>query len=286
MPGKTHYSNPTEHIRKLFLPWSSFSAVCTSSFGTLSKTVLGDAVGACEYIKLSRLDNYTNSFSLLEPLCEVFCCRLGRLFCLDIADQELVDITFTDDAPVPKTLGVSSADYRLGGTVTLTASEIFASHDKRFIDQAREFLSPTEFEKLQRIFIFDYLIGNTDRHGANIEFLISTDKIITVAPIFDCEHSLFVVNDLHSRITTDYIMREVQINSFFTSIYQKRSLQASKGVKLTVPNKIDFKLLFKDIDNYLSEEQIQGTILYITQRLEYLYTEGYLKSLPEIRSNL
>lgn len=78
---------------------------------------------------------------------------------------------------------------------------------------------------LYEMFLFDYIIRNVDRHGANIE-LMYVDNKIQCAPIFDNGSSFFSTcqRDIE-KITSMDILKDSAVNNFIGSIYLEKAAE-------------------------------------------------------------
>jgi hypothetical protein len=109
------------------------------------------------------------------------------------------DILVKKDNREFTTLACISDNYRQGREVT--------SFEKYYTRMKNEFESPIDFaerlnitEDVCKMFVFDYIICNLDRHGKNIELFLDT---LEMTPLFDNGLSLL------SKIPEENIRREL-----------------------------------------------------------------------------
>ncbi len=111
--------------------------------------------------------------------------------------------------------------------------------------------------QLYEMVLFDYIIRNVDRHGANIELMHVNNKIQCV-PIFDNGSSFFSTcqNDIEIIRNMD-VLKDSPVNNFIGSIYLEK---AATEVAKIYPHKIySFDTSF--LANYLEYFEGYGDII-------------------------
>ena len=112
--------------------------------------------------------------------------------------------------------------------------------------------SPIEFCKKRgwdtqifKMMIFDYVIGNRDRHGANIELLQDNNGEVGLAPLFDHGVSLiFSCYDNVDLVKDVDIMKDINANNYFFT----HSLEKNLGF---VPKEIVLNRIRDEHRNYI-----------------------------------
>jgi hypothetical protein len=139
--------------------------------------------GELRYLKLSAYDIGRGVYGY-ESANEAIAERLGHLLGFDVPEGELLDADVLIEGSLYNTQVYSAKSFKLFGESRSTFEEYY--RDFRVEDE-----SPVAFclrqgwsEKLYQMFIFDYLIINRDRHGANLEVLKSSNSV-RLSPLLD-----------------------------------------------------------------------------------------------------
>ena len=253
----------------------------TSIGGTAGIFTIGSGSSLC-YVKLSRIKGYHGGYTNKEPVCEVLCSRLGALLGLESLTYQLVDVIIRDKSDETRTIGCLSEDFAKGREV-LSAVDLItgAPNDKSYLQYIQEQISNKEYVKLCQMFIFDFLIGNRDRHGTNILFCVNENQSYSLSPIFDCENSLFNAWVCSPKWTKDIILMDQLINSFLTSQHMNLMLRDISGVCLHSPSEVSFPRLFYGLQYFINPEQVIGTQKYIKVRWKHLVSNGYIDKYPK-----
>ena len=126
--------------------------------------------GVNHYLKLSRYDSYRGVHGH-ESVNELIACRLGKLLGFSVPDGILEKCLVRIDGKDHEAQVFAAKYYKAAGS--RAAFEDFYA-DNRASDEE----SPLDLCKrfgwagyIYKMFIFDYLIINRDRHGANLEVL-------------------------------------------------------------------------------------------------------------------
>lgn len=135
------------------------------------------------YYKLSTYDAYRGVYGH-ECVNELVASRLAQLLGVEHAPYRLVHATVSLNGEDQETWLCKSPNFRKPGEKKLSFDTFF---ELERIDRE----SPLEFadrfgwkSKIEQMIVFDYLIANRDRHGANIEVLRG-DGTARLAPLFD-----------------------------------------------------------------------------------------------------
>jgi hypothetical protein len=185
------------------------------------------------YFKLSNYDSYRGVFGH-ESVNELIASRLGKLLGFNVPDGHLIKAY----------VKIEGAEYE----AYVYAAQSYKHNRSRspFEDFYRSFRlslseSPLEFctrlgwaKEIYMMFVFDYLIINRDRHGANLEVLKNENN--KLSPLFDnglsfvCTHTETIgVNDFD-------VMLDRPVNNFIG----ERSLERNLSL-------IDAKLPFNEL---------------------------------------
>lgn len=130
----------------------------------------------------------------------------------------------------------------------------------------RKWETPLEFcrrygmdEYLNAMFLFDYLIINTDRHGQNTELLFDADGEWKVAPLFDNGRCLTsacggILNNIRQwDYTTD-----IAVNNFIGSLYLERNLRyVTQPHKVPELNEAAFRRIFYGFGVVMHRDHIE-----------------------------
>jgi hypothetical protein len=184
--------------------------------------------GAKHYYKLSNYDDVQGVYGH-EAVNELVACRLGRALRFDVAEGALRRCLVTVDGRGLETFAYISKSFKTSGSRE-SFETYYDAMRLRGEDGAPE--AKLDFcirhgwvEDVCKMFIFDYLIVNRDRHGANLEVLKNGGTCLS--PLFDNGVSFvfsFYVADNRDLSTFDELA-DVQANNFIGT----RSLRKNLG---------------------------------------------------------
>ena len=135
-----------------------------------------------------------------------------------------------------------------------------------------DFMIRLGFKKyLYNMLFVDYIIFNRDRHGANVEILISNNGNIRLSPLFDHGLSLLLGDYNNEKYINDYdIFKSEPTNSFFgtRSVYENLKFIESKSIihKSDLLNK-DYEYIFKNLNNIIPQYVINKITKFLNERL-------------------
>ena len=246
-------------------PWDLRGEVWSRTAGSLAsdgvymKTEL-QIEGINYYLKLSRYDSYRGIYGH-ESINEMIAYRLGKLLGFNVPEGFLKKCLVQIDDKEHETYVFVAKSYKTNGS--RVAFEDFYV-DNRLSDKE----SPLDLCKrlgwtdtIYKMFIFDFLIINRDRHGANLEVMKNGDKMLS--PLLDNGLSLLCSCINESELNSFNIMEDRAVNNF---IGEKR-LEANL-------KKIDKKIAF----NELKEAELSGILV----DLHNVLPESYLSMIREI----
>jgi len=164
-------------------PWDLRGEVWSRSAGSLAsdgvymKTEL-PIDGVHYYLKLSRYDSYRGIYGH-ESVNELIAYRLGKILGFNVPEGYLKKCIVNIDDREHETYVYAAKSYKTTGS--RTAFENFYV-DNRLSEKE----SPLDLCKrfgwtdvIYKMFIFDYLIINRDRHGANLEVMKNGDTLLS-----------------------------------------------------------------------------------------------------------
>lgn len=146
-------------------------------------------------------------------------------------------------------------------------------------------------------FVFDALIGNTDRHNGNWGFLMAPDSPARIAPLYDCGSSLFPVasDDMIGQtniqnvalgtysVIKDENLRRINYHEIFTKAENE---QVNEALRRVFP-KINMNTIYSIIDStpYLSDIRRSFYKEFVRTNYEQTLTKGLAnvmaKEIPE-----
>ena len=199
------------------------------------------------YYKLSFFDEENHMFgyeSVNEYIASLILDELGY----DHLNYKLIHGLIKINDLIYDTYLSSSIDFKKSNEEKITL-ENYYKINKEDNDDIISFCKVNGFIKeIYQMIIFDYLICNRDRHGANIEVLFQVNtNCFHLAPLFDHGLSLLSPNYKKKDIEEYDIKKEVRVNSFVgsSSLYDNLQLVPKKYFPV---NKPDFKKIIGNID--------------------------------------
>lgn len=166
-------------------------------------------------------------------------------------------------------LGCYSYDYTNNYEI-FTAIDICESHTGPYSTGLKQLQSIGFSNEMNDIIIFDYLIGNTDRHARNIEFLGGAS--LKAAPIFDNGKSLLVTFAMYPLTWgTDQVT-----NNFLTHNHTFNTFKFATPKRLPPITCIDWTTIFTDIKAYITKSEQDSIISYITHNYKELQKRGII----------
>jgi hypothetical protein len=238
--------------------WNT-SAGSVASDGVYMKTIRAIDGNDC-YLKLSRYDSYRGIYGH-ESVNELIAFRLGKLLGFNVPEGVLRKCVVRIDGCEHETYVFAARSFKTKGSRE--------SIENFYIDNrlsATE--SPLELcrrfgwtDYIYKMFIFDYLIINRDRHGANLEVMKNGDK--RLSPYFDNGLSFVCSCTDEPDLDNFSIMEDRAVNNF---IGEKRL-----GLNL---NNIDKKVSFDELKETDMDMLLTG--------LEEVLSSRYLSMIPEI----
>lgn len=225
------------------------------------------------YAKTSRFDTYTG-FSGFEVYYEVIASRLAKKLGVSCVPQTFETIVLSYRGIEYITDVCISESYRKETESKVTFEDLY-EHSTSNMDvvQFAKYYMGNEF--FQKLIMFDFIIFNRDRHGANMEFYKYKGKIIP-APLFDNGLSFFFSCPSDIEIYRTDVMEDRVVNNYigYKSLYD--NLKFLDGtVRLNPLTKYDKSSLFRGLTTKISKchrdkiwEQIVMRYKYVTEILD------------------
>lgn len=212
------------------------------------------------YYKLSNYDSYRGVFGH-ESVNELIASRVMDVLDIPHVVYRLIRAQIIIDGKEIESWISASDNFR-------KEDEEKMAYDMFYDLEKLEGESPLDFAVrngwglyVYQMFLIDYIIGNRDRHGSNLEILRNTkDDSVRMAPLFDQGVSLlFSTYGEEKAIEQTDVMRDFPVNNYIGA----RSLEYNLSL---IPNGFDLKIkklketdrdyIFKDIEKILERNHI------------------------------
>ena len=176
------------------------------------------------YFKLSQFFEYVGGSYSYESVCEVIGSRLCNLLGFENAGYRIVHAKIKiSNREYTEWLCVSE-NYKRTDEHRTTLENFIRFRGGDTLDLLYNFnicKSEPFFNKLVQMMFVDYLMDNRDRHGANIELLISDNKT-RLSPIYDLGCSLISTCQYdEDKINKFDIRHDGPVNNFLVSMFWK-----------------------------------------------------------------
>ena len=169
------------------LDWSE-SSISSATGGSYLKARFGEG-SAATYFKLSCYDEINGVYGH-ECVNEILAARLMDVLCISHVPYQLVHARVRIGGKDLETWITASPSFRKQGESKVALARFYRWNYLN--DEGRiEFCARFGWaEYVQKMMLIDYLIGNRDRHGGNLEVLKAKDGQLRMAPLFDNGMSL------------------------------------------------------------------------------------------------
>ena len=207
--------------------------------------------GKKHYLKLSNYDSYRGIYGH-ESVNELIASRLGEMLGFNVPAGELKKSLVRIDGNDYEAYVFLSASYKITES-RVSFENFYVDHRLSTEESPLDFCRRYSWEsEIYKMFIFDYLIINRDRHGANLEVLKNSEN--RLSPLFDNGLSFACSCVQVGDLETFDIMADRPVNSF---IGEKR---LARNLAL-IDRKLQFNelrastrdILFKDLTGVLHE---------------------------------
>lgn len=253
------------------VPETRFSAFYPNSCssGCLLKTEYHDSSDKTLYIKLSHKSKGASWGR--ESLNEIICYRLGVQLGFPVLQYEPCWVDLMNKEPL--CFGCYSKSYLAEGDTPLTSVDLCESSFGAYQTSTSSLRKLGYSELVDMFIVWDYLIGNTDRHAANIEFLLHDDGSITPAPIFDNGKSLLDTFALYPKawdlehITNNFLTFQKTTNTF-TSV--------NSCIKVNPLTAVNWGFIRQGIESVLSVGEWDLVESFIAHNYRILWEKGLI----------
>lgn len=240
------------------------------SSGCLLKTaIIDEETGKLLYVKMSHLkaDNKLG----FESLNEVICSRLGKQLGFSVAQYEPCLINFMDGTQ--PTVGCYSESFIPNKAISVSAIDLCSTYFGEYSTSNTALRKVGFSDFVDTIIAWDYLIGNTDRHANNIEFIVFANGDIIPAPIFDNGVSLLSSYGAYPKAwnldqITNNFLTFGRCSSTFTEI--KHTVKAAPLVA------VDWTCIKAGIEHLLTEDEWVLIRSFVEHNYNRLVEEGCL----------
>lgn len=242
--------------------------------GCLNKAFYTDESGAKYLVKGNQ--NTKRGFTY-EPYSEVMACRIAHVLGVKSDTYYLDNSSKYADV---KTFGINHVSVckiakNQQGEQRIALDDL-VSLDKKFRGTLLEFMKLNGLltEDFIKLIVFDAVIGNTDRHTRNIEFVFSKDGKIRLSNVFDSGASLLsTVTDYNLSCKSTSI--GVDIAKPFRDTHEKQINLLSKYAELPKYSKIAKNVIkeqavgsITDIINLLPVKRREAIITVLRNRID------------------
>lgn len=243
------------------LDWGNIKS--GGSIGMLSKTIITKGKRNY-YVKISAYNKHHGVYGI-ESISELIASRLAKIMKVSCIDMELIDALITKDGNTFRTYLCESPDYKKPGENVVPFEDDYELN-------SNEGETPLEYvkrigitESIYSMFIFDYIIANLDRHGANIELY---EGILVMAPLFDNGNSLYATRDEKEVIQPNFYMGDDNMgNNYVGSRSLLDNIKAiDKVIEMGKLTKEHRAVLFKDLGKVISRKRRDAIWNLITRR--------------------
>lgn len=205
------------------------------------------------YYKLSNYDAYFKTFGN-ESIYEVIAYRVGVILGLPTLEYWICKGNIIIDGNELYSIFCASKDFNLNKKKKVNIETIYALEKQQDEDIFKFCKRLGVIDYIYDIILFDYIICNRDRHGANIEFLIDNDKILPT-PIFDNGVSFLFSSSTEEDIAKYDITKTPRANNFLGSQDLEFNLSLiKKKITFNSIKSSDKFFLFKDLEDALSAQ--------------------------------
>lgn len=271
----------TLDLRKL--TWGTKNA--TGSGNGSYFQALDQSVTPTRYYKLSNFNDFDCTSMGYESFFEVIAYRLGKMLGFDVLQYHLVNgkikVRVRNQSKLTTTTAILcySEDFRRGGeTKTSLYSWCKTNIPDNNIEAGLRSISSYINDYLDRMFVFDCLICNRDRHRGNIEVLQSKDGSYRFSPLFDHGQSFcatFGMNEIAIR-NFDYT-QDIWYNDGIGKGYHYKNIASNS--KPVVVNRLphDFRTkLFYGMSQYLPKYVMESVASTIEYRYRLMREKGII----------
>lgn len=219
-----------------------------------------EEMGSRMYYKLSNYDSYRGVFGH-ECVNELIVSRLMDLLGIEHVSYRLIYALVDIDGKDIKTWISVSDNFRKSHEEKI-AFDLYYDLEKEQGESPLEFAVKKGWGlNVYQMFLVDYLVGNRDRHGSNLEILRSTiDGDVRMAPLFDQGVSLlFSTYGDEKMIQNTDVMADFPVNNYIGAKsleYNLALIPRNMDMKINMLMENDREYIFSDLDKVLSNTHI------------------------------
>ncbi len=233
-----------------YLEWNDRTRTSQGTPGSFLKTYVGDGLSRI-YYKLSNSD-YRGIFGH-ESVNELIASRLLDVLGIDHVSYRLIHALIKTDGIEHETWMCSSKNFRKNNQEKMAFDAYFELMREKG-EQPIDFCKRRGWDdQIYKMMVFDYLICNRDRHGANIELIQNEDGAIQLAPLFDHGVSLlFSCYDDENAVMEYDVMKDRMCNNyFFTRSLEENLKFVPKSLSINKLTDDDFRYIMRGIEEAL-----------------------------------
>ena len=268
-------------LRKL--DWDNKNA--TGSGNGSYYQAVDQSVSPTRYYKLSNFDSYECRPIGYESFFEVIAYRLGKMLGIDVLKYHLIEgqirlhIKNSSEVRTFSTVLCYSEDFRKGGETKSSLQTWYNLNvGGKDIEQRLRSVSSYISDYLDKMFVFDCLICNRDRHTANIEVLQLRNGNYRFSPLFDHGQSFCAACGLDENAIRNFdYTKDIRYNDGIGKGYHFKNVAGIKKPVVVKPLSADFrKSIFYGMSGYLPQyvkDSVANTIEY---RYRLLKNEKYI----------
>lgn len=266
--GKQNYDDA---IDLTYLQWS-ISRYSSGTLGSFLKSYEEDEEGKI-YYKMSNFNSQQGVYGH-ESFNEIVAKNILSILGYDYLDYELLKARVIINGAEYVTWLTKSRDYKRDGEKKIAIENYYEVNCLEGESKV-DFLRRVGFaEQFYKILLFDYLIFNRDRHGANVEVLLKRGNA-RLAPIFDNGLSfLFSTYDETEKIENFNILGTGIVNNWFGHMDVKDNLAFVPKEEIQRVSKLDWdrERVFKDLEqcDAVSEKLKNAIWRMLLDRIEVL----------------
>ena len=217
-----------------------------------------------------KLSNYDPVYGITghESVNELIADRLLTVLNIEHLDYTLIHAKISIKGSVYETYLCRSEDFKEKGDFK-TALDAYYDMEAENGESPYDFCRRMGFEEyIDKMLVFDFLIINRDRHGANIELIRNKDREgLHPAPLFD--HGLSMILDKSMKPEDFKPLDDKKVQCFVgtSSTFENLKLiPKEKLIKLPEFNDELFNFIFSDISEILGDDLAKMTYKLLKER--------------------
>lgn len=250
-------------LRDLSWTWVAGSA---NSDGAYLKATKEDS---SLYYKMSAYNSSQGVYGH-EAINELLAYRISAELNIQAPETRLIKaLVFVDDTEFETFVSVAKS-YKSAGETRMPFENFYKSVREAGESALSVALRFGWEAQVYRMFLFDFLIFNRDRHGANIEVL-ETDGKRRLSPFFDNGVSLCVSCHTDSELDAFDVMADRQVNNFIGSRSLFENLKTISAEAITCKPRDDFHdRLFDGLSGVISAKHMDVIWEMFSKRWRYV----------------